>query len=182
MGTAAYGGKGFKGRAGVSGERPMGAARFRQQHTGCHHADPPLFDTVCLSRIPCPHVGPAEPSLPLSPSGVGLLAAVAATGALLSAMFRRSASSAAALPLLAGLKDAPAELRMVSVSGQEDLAHCAVVRELMKAYIEDTVGLGAPTFLVRHPPPAQHSVPVRAGEGPERGSKVSRFCRLVLQI
>jgi len=79
--------------------------------------------------------------------GVGLLAAVAATGALLSAMFRRSASSAAALPLLAGLKDAPAELRMVSVSGQEDLAHCAVVRELMKAYIEDTVGLGAPTFL-----------------------------------
>ena len=31
MGTAAYGGKGFKGRAAVIGERPIGAARCRQQ-------------------------------------------------------------------------------------------------------------------------------------------------------
>ena len=32
MGTAAYGGKGFEGRAAVSGERPIGAASCRQQH------------------------------------------------------------------------------------------------------------------------------------------------------
>ena len=32
MGTAADGGKGFKGRAAVSGERPIGAASCRQQH------------------------------------------------------------------------------------------------------------------------------------------------------
>ena len=31
MGTATYGGKGFKERTGVSGERPTGAASFRQQ-------------------------------------------------------------------------------------------------------------------------------------------------------
>ena len=33
MGTTAYGGKGFKGRAVVSGERPIGTASCRQQHT-----------------------------------------------------------------------------------------------------------------------------------------------------
>ena len=33
MGTAAaYGGKGFKGGAAVSGERPIGAASWREQH------------------------------------------------------------------------------------------------------------------------------------------------------
>ena len=32
MGTAPYGGNGFKRRAAVSGERPLGAARCRQQH------------------------------------------------------------------------------------------------------------------------------------------------------
>ena len=32
MGTAAYGGKGFEGRAAVSDERPIGAASCRQQH------------------------------------------------------------------------------------------------------------------------------------------------------
>ena len=31
MGTAAYGGKGFKGRSAVSGEKPIGAASCRQQ-------------------------------------------------------------------------------------------------------------------------------------------------------
>ena len=38
MGAAAYGGKGFKGRAAVSGERPMGASSCRQQHdeVSCH--------------------------------------------------------------------------------------------------------------------------------------------------
>ena len=33
MGTAACGGRGFKGRAVVSGDRPIGAGRCRQQHT-----------------------------------------------------------------------------------------------------------------------------------------------------
>ena len=32
MGTAAYGGRGFKGRTRVRGERPVGATRFGQQH------------------------------------------------------------------------------------------------------------------------------------------------------
>ena len=32
MGAAACGGKGFKERAGVSGERPIGAVSCRQQH------------------------------------------------------------------------------------------------------------------------------------------------------
>ena len=32
MGAAAYGGRGFKERAGVSCERPIGAASYRQQH------------------------------------------------------------------------------------------------------------------------------------------------------
>ena len=38
MGTAACGGRGFKGRGAVSGERPIGAARCRQQHdrASCH--------------------------------------------------------------------------------------------------------------------------------------------------
>ena len=35
MGTAAYGGNGFKGRAAVSGERPIGAASTRR------HVNPP---------------------------------------------------------------------------------------------------------------------------------------------
>ena len=33
MGTAAYAGKGFKGRAAVSGDRPVGAASCRPQHS-----------------------------------------------------------------------------------------------------------------------------------------------------
>ena len=33
MRTAAYGGKGFKGRAAVSGDQTNGAASCRQQHT-----------------------------------------------------------------------------------------------------------------------------------------------------
>ena len=42
MGTAAYGGKGFKEKAAVSGERPIGAASCRQQHnqTSCHTLPP----------------------------------------------------------------------------------------------------------------------------------------------
>ena len=40
MGTAAYRGKGFKGSAAVSGERPIGAAGCRQQHT---RRPPPPF-------------------------------------------------------------------------------------------------------------------------------------------
>ena len=44
MGTTAYGGKGFKGRAVVSGERPISAARGRrEQHTmaACQTPPPP---------------------------------------------------------------------------------------------------------------------------------------------
>ena len=42
MGITAFGGKGVKGRARVSGERPMGAARCRQQHhrASCHTHPP----------------------------------------------------------------------------------------------------------------------------------------------
>ena len=42
MGTAAYGGKGFKGRAAVTGERPIGAAGCRQQHNRASCQPPPL--------------------------------------------------------------------------------------------------------------------------------------------
>ena len=42
MGTAAYGGKGFKERARVSGERPIGAASFRQQYIGASCPTPPI--------------------------------------------------------------------------------------------------------------------------------------------
>ena len=43
LGTAAYGRRGFKERTGVSGGRPTGAARFRQQSTwvSCHPPPPP---------------------------------------------------------------------------------------------------------------------------------------------
>ena len=55
MGTAAYGGKGFKERARVSGERPIGAASFRQQYiqASCQFPHPlaPLVHANGLS--PC---------------------------------------------------------------------------------------------------------------------------------
>ena len=41
MGAAAYGGKGFKGRARISGERPIGAASCRQQHNQVSFRPPP---------------------------------------------------------------------------------------------------------------------------------------------
>ena len=43
MGATAYGGRGFKGRAAVSGERPIGAASCRQQHNevSCQPPPPP---------------------------------------------------------------------------------------------------------------------------------------------
>ena len=43
MGAAAPGGKGFKGRAAVSGDRPIRGARCRQQHhkVSCQTAPPP---------------------------------------------------------------------------------------------------------------------------------------------
>ena len=41
MGTAAYGGKGFKGRAAVSGDWPSGAASCRRQHTQASCQTPP---------------------------------------------------------------------------------------------------------------------------------------------
>ena len=42
MGTAAYGGRGFKGRTRVSGERPLGAARCSQRSTAIHVGVMPL--------------------------------------------------------------------------------------------------------------------------------------------
>ena len=44
MGVAACGGRGFKGRARGSGERPIGAARCRQQRNraACQPPPPPL--------------------------------------------------------------------------------------------------------------------------------------------
>ena len=41
MGTAADGGKGFKGRAAGGGERPIGAASCRQQHNHASCQCPP---------------------------------------------------------------------------------------------------------------------------------------------
>ena len=41
MGTATYGGKGFKGRAAVSGQRRMGAASCRQQYNEASCQLPP---------------------------------------------------------------------------------------------------------------------------------------------
>ena len=43
MGAAAHGGRGFKGRAEVSGERPIGAASRRQQHNQVSCQPPPPF-------------------------------------------------------------------------------------------------------------------------------------------
>ena len=48
MGTAAYEGKGLKERTRVSGERPMGAARFRQQTPLPHPATQPSLGLIGL--------------------------------------------------------------------------------------------------------------------------------------
>ena len=53
MGTAAYGGKGFKERTRVSGERPMGADSFRQQ--SIQASSPPRY--VMSPPMPPPGVG-----------------------------------------------------------------------------------------------------------------------------
>ena len=55
MGAAAYGGKGFKERARVSGERPIGAASCRQQYNeaSCQAPPPPPpTSTLSLYGIP----------------------------------------------------------------------------------------------------------------------------------
>ena len=44
MGAAADGGRGFKERARVSGEKPIGAARCRQQHNQASCQPPPPPD------------------------------------------------------------------------------------------------------------------------------------------
>ena len=49
MGTAACGGRGFKGRTRVSGERLIGAARCRQQHDQASYQPPPPPATVPLA-------------------------------------------------------------------------------------------------------------------------------------
>ena len=43
MGTAAHGGKGFKGRAAISGERPIRATSCKQQHNKVLCDPPPLI-------------------------------------------------------------------------------------------------------------------------------------------
>ena len=54
MGTAAYGGKRFKGRAAVSGERPIGGASCRQQHNQASCQTGPSPPSTLLH--PCPSV------------------------------------------------------------------------------------------------------------------------------
>ena len=49
MGTAAYGGKGFKGTAAVSDEGPIGAASCRQQHNQVSCQSPPPPPLLILS-------------------------------------------------------------------------------------------------------------------------------------
>ena len=58
--AAADGGKGFKERARVSGEAPMGAARCRQQSTQASCKPPPLLSTRAGPQQRCP-VTPAVP-------------------------------------------------------------------------------------------------------------------------
>ena len=57
MGAAPSGGKGFKGGAAVSGERPIGAASCRQQHNqaSCQRPPPPCrcFGDDCPLQLFC---------------------------------------------------------------------------------------------------------------------------------
>ena len=71
MGAAACGGKGFRGRAVVNGERPMGAARCRQQHNEAasppphvQQPRPPAASTV-FETVPQQN---KNPMLPLTPT------------------------------------------------------------------------------------------------------------------
>ena len=71
MGAAAYGGRGFKARAQVSGERPMGAATCRQQHNRAS-PPPPLPPNVrALCNAPLPRASqvcaPRVTPLPIPP-------------------------------------------------------------------------------------------------------------------
>ena len=50
MGAATYGGKGFKERAAVSGEKPRGAASCGQQHIQASRHPPPPLDGVNPTR------------------------------------------------------------------------------------------------------------------------------------
>ena len=74
MGAAVYRGRGFKGRAGVSGDRPIGAARCREQYDRVSCQSPPRsaravctvgptahrlevhrqLPSTCRSRLTCP--------------------------------------------------------------------------------------------------------------------------------
>ena len=71
MGAAAYGGKGLKERARVSGERPTGTASFRQQYNqaSCHPPPPSgPWDSDPTSIDPPKH--PSESPSPPSISGL----------------------------------------------------------------------------------------------------------------
>ena len=67
-GRGSYGGKGFKGRAVVSGERPMGAARCTQQHTRVSCQPPPPRNALEGGEVPPPPPGRLAYAQPLPPS------------------------------------------------------------------------------------------------------------------
>ena len=85
MGAAAYGGRGFKGRAGGSGKRPIGAASCRQQRNRASCQNPLLGNcqfrpnrifsaptagpTVCDRRLPPPPPQPLSQPWPTGLTG-----------------------------------------------------------------------------------------------------------------
>ena len=62
MGATAYGGKGFKGRSGVSGERPTGAASCRQQHNQAS-CQPPAPSTLRMTVGSSPTSSAPQPPI-----------------------------------------------------------------------------------------------------------------------
>ena len=58
MGAAAGGGRGLKGRTRGSGQRPIGAARYRQQSIRAPCPPPPRPPPTPLTRSPAGQAGP----------------------------------------------------------------------------------------------------------------------------
>ena len=54
MGTGAYGGKGFKGRAAASCERPIGVTSCRQQHNQVSCQTPLPHNAGCEAQMLSP--------------------------------------------------------------------------------------------------------------------------------
>ena len=69
MGTAACGGRGFKGRATVSGDQPTGTASCRQQHTqvSCHPPPPTRTTRMTKSTVPSIDLGLLRQLIPVQP-------------------------------------------------------------------------------------------------------------------